>query len=568
MDKILKSIFLDNALWVEVIEHGLSKGISNELLEDIQDPHFRADLCMQIGSGKYFIKPPHTGYRPKEDGGERTFFANEPLDRLLLNVIYKWLMRNTKEMIHPTCLSYQEGIGVGTIVRNLSKRIAGINKKNSNKIVGRKFDIHKYFETIERRHIHSALDKVEEKFGKSTIINLLRDYYDSDIYYDSRRKEYVEAYQGIKQGCAVSSWLANVILYKLDKEVSELGGEYVRYSDDIIYVGENYEKATDIIVSNLKEVGLSLNERKIENIVGNEFIRFLGYNIRGGEITLSAKWVKYFKQNIDRLTIKDKKLITRVRNIRKEPNSEKREAKLRDILEISQRRVARFLYLGDGEYSWATLVLGIINRPEDIKTLNLYCIDALRAVYTGKTNIGGLGVSKSKGILRSLGRNVAENRRKTIDITGKYTALDGWLDNYYSIAAMKKSINNKWLYRTITCDLVTSDYENITYKYNGSDVSLEEYELHSNIEELEKAYKQYLNSRPDGKKVCRYYAKSISNMNTIELLRGKARKAAMEEFEDYINKNIDYNLLKRKDKHWYWQSSTFPQLILLKKWFK
>ena len=247
--------------------------------------------------------------------------------------------------------------------------------------------------------------------------------------------------------------------------------------------------------------------------------------------------MKYFKQNIDRLTIKDKKLITRVRNIRKEPNSEKREAKLRDILEISQRRVARFLYLGDGVYSWATLVLGIINRPEDIKTLNLYCIDALRAVYTGKTNIGGLGVS-------------------------------GWLDNYYYIAAMKKSINNKWLYRTITCDLVTSDYENITYKYNGSDVSLEEYELHSNIKELEKAYKQYLNSRPDGKKVCRYYGKQLSEMKTIELLRGKNRSVARKELDYFITENIDYDNLKRKNRDWYWQSSTFPQLILLKKWFK
>ncbi|MBR6648488.1 MAG: hypothetical protein IKL29_03820, partial [Bacteroidaceae bacterium] len=242
--------------------------------------------------------------------------------------------------------------------------------------------------------------------------------------------------------------------------------------------------------------------------------------------------------------------------------------KLKIIIEKTQRRVARFLYLGDGEYSWATLVLGVINRPEDIKTLNLYCLDAIRAVYTGKTHIGALGVSKISGIIRGKGRNVAENRRKTIDITGKYTALDGWLDNYYSIAAMKKSINNKWLYRTITCDLVTSDYENITYKYNGSDVSLEEYELHSNIEELEKAYKQYLNSRPDGKKVCRYYGKQLSEMKTIELLRGKNRSVARKELDYFITENIDYDNLKRKNRDWYWQSSTFPQLILLKKWFK
>ena len=41
-------------------------------------------------------------------------------------------------------------------------------------------------------------------------------------------------YQSLKQGCAVASWLADVLLYDLDRELSQMNGYYVRYSDDML----------------------------------------------------------------------------------------------------------------------------------------------------------------------------------------------------------------------------------------------------------------------------------------------------------------------------------------------
>ena len=110
----------------------------------------------------------------------------------------------------------------------------------------------------------------------------------------------MEAYQGIKQGCAVSSWFANVLLYELDAKLSALGGCYVRYSDDILFVGESYEKATTLLKEELQKIDLSLNEEKQEDIRSDRFVRFLGFDIRGGEITLSEKWVKHFQHQVDR----------------------------------------------------------------------------------------------------------------------------------------------------------------------------------------------------------------------------------------------------------------------------
>lgn len=561
MDNILRSLFLDINLWSEVIEHGIKKGIPDEYLEYIQDPNKRAELCMQIGSGSYFIEPPHTGYRPKEDGGERTFFINTPMDRLVLFAIYKWLTRNEGEMIHPRCLSYQEGIGIGKIVKELSWRIKKNEGIGTSNIVGRKFDIHKYFDTVKREHIARALDTIEEHHGKSSVIELLRRYYNSDVYYDSRSKKMTSRYQGIKQGCAVSSWLANVILYDLDKEISTLNGCYVRYSDDIIYIGKDYEAATEKITDILAEKGLEINPKKIEEITGDKFSKFLGYNIRGAEITLSKKWVKHFQAEIDKRTIKDTGLIKRVRAARRLNNKEEREAELMRCLRSAQLRIANYLYKGDGKHSWATLVLSTINRDSDIKELNLYCLDALRAVYTGKTSIGGLGATKENGIKRGRGRNVAHNRLATEHLAGNKTN-SGAFSGFCSISAAKKSLPNKWLYRTIVNDLLGA--ENRLYSSKNS-TRLPNDEAIAKIEEL---YTAHLNSRPGGKREERFYAKGLSEMTTADLLRGHRRSQTLKELEQFIEESVNFETLTKDPAKWYWQSNNIPELVILKKWFE
>lgn len=563
-DKIIESIFLDTNLWAEVIEHGRTKGMPMAVLMFLQSPQNRADLYLQIASGEYVIQPPHTGYRPKEDGGERTFFANEPLDRLLLNAIYKWLMRNESAMVHSSCRSYQEGIGVGQTVKWLSRSIVNYSKDSTNQIVGCKFDIRKYFESVGREHIHTAFDIVEAHHGHSAIIDLLRKYYDSDVYYDSRKKGYVEAYQGIKQGCAVSSWLANVILYPLDEALSRLEGCYVRYSDDIIYIGKDYEIASEQIRSYLKLLGLELNEKKIEYVRSDHFFCFLGWYIRGGEITLSQKWVKKFQRTVDNITVHNKNLIRKVREIHKSPSVNK-DFLLTRILNNTAKQLASILYYGDGKHSWASLTLNVINRTSDIKQLNQYCLDALRAVYTGKTSIGGLGVSKENGIQRGKGKHVSANRIATAHISGIHALhnIDGWIEKYVSIHALQKVIHNKWLYRAIVQDLLHSDTEGM-YKGEKS-VSNDSID---DITALEELYGKYLYSRPNETNVGRFYAKSLSDMSMKELVAGANRTKAKKELEKWLSENITYQKFPAEEGQWYWQSTIHPELVLLREWFK
>lgn len=561
-DNILESIFLDTSLWSEAIVHGVDKHIAHYWLEKLADPHERAELCVKIAEGEYQIQPPHTGYKKKDDGGERMFLANEPQDRLLLNVIYKWLMKNEASMIHPSCKSYQSGIGIGKIVKEISRRITYNEKVGHNTVVGRKFDIHKYFDSIDREYIHAALRAVEEDYGYSSILDLLHDYYDSDIYYDTRQQCLVENYQGIKQGCAVSAWLANVLLYELDEELSHRGGLYVRYSDDILYIGEDYEEVTDIIRKRLAKIGLQLNERKIWDIVAGDYFCFLGFEIHGSDITLSKKWVKHFQQEIDKRTVRNMPLIRNVRRIRHEGGA-KQEVRLMEVLDKTMRSVASFLLYGNGRFSWATEVLPTINNIADLQQLTTYCLDALRAVYTGHTNIGGLGKSQKYGIQRGKGRNVKSNLQATSHLM-TYEEGKPHLHGFLSLLAAKKAVTNKWLFRTVSVDMVGVNAHPV-YGQMQDDLHLKNRE--EMIAELESLYETYLYSKPDGEKLERFYAHPLEELSMEALIQGGIRKDALLQLEQFLVDKVDFTLLQETENSWYWQNENYPQLVLLRKWF-
>lgn len=122
----------------------------------------------------------------------------------------------------------------------------------SDGCVGWKSDLSKYFDSVPIQFIDAAFDQVEAKHGHSALIDVLRKYYHCGLYFDENNK-LCDKYQSLKQGCAVASWLANVLLYELDEELSKMNGSYVRYSDDMLFVGPDYEKAMSILQKKLAE---------------------------------------------------------------------------------------------------------------------------------------------------------------------------------------------------------------------------------------------------------------------------------------------------------------------------
>lgn len=403
-------MFFEKERWVAAIEKGYGKGISKRDLYILTNSNTLMRMADAMMKGEYEVAPPYTAKIPKDKPGEfRTVYINQPIDRVLLSIANDLLFELTPEMVHERCGSYQKGKSCGRIVQGITQEITQVN----NNVIGWKSDLSKYFDSVPLQYIDKAFDMVEEKHGHSALIDVLRKYYHSDWFFDEN-KDLQCSYQSLKQGCAVASWLADVILYHIDDKLATMKGKYHRYSDDMIYIGEDHAKAKQVLEEELAKMDMKLNPKKVEQLTKDKWFKFLGFSIKNTAISFSPTRLKDFQKEIENRTIKRKKTTyTRALN-----------------------SVNRFMYKGNGEFSWATGVLGVVNVRKDIDELNKFVMDCLRAVITGKKKVGGLGFVKTKAdgcVVRGIGKNVKANRQKTGDD----------LPNYLSIGCMQNAITTR-----------------------------------------------------------------------------------------------------------------------------
>ncbi len=422
-DKILE-MFFESQRWEYAIAKGVGKDINKAYLYQLTKEETRIYIYQLIKDGKYEIAPPHTALIPKDTPGEfRTVYVNEPVDRVLLSILNDLLFELTPDRIHKTCKSYLKGIGCGMVVQEIAQKSHSVE----GNMLGWKSDLSKYFDSVPIQFIDRQFDMVEERYGKSAVIDMVRKYYHSDWYFDPEGN-LVQGYQSLKQGCSVASWLADVLLYDIDDEISKLG-YYNRYSDDMIFIGKDYMKAMEILHAKLGEMQMKLNPKKVEYLERGKWFKFLGFSLNltkeTDNITLSKSRIKKFQKEIESRTIKNRKT-----TFRKALNA-----------------VNRYLYKGNGKFSWATQILPIVTVKKDVEELNKFVMDALRAVETGKRKIGGLGYVRDRAdgcIVRGIGRNVKANREKTGDS----------IDGYYTITCMQNAIKTRrGAYNTLVAQL-------------------------------------------------------------------------------------------------------------------
>ena len=406
MDILLQKFF-EKDRWETALEVGVGKGIDKGELKKLTSPEVRVAMYNAIITDNYEIAPPHQAEIPKDNGDMRIVYVNENVDRIFVSIANNLFFELFPQFVHKSCKSYQSGIGCGKIVQEVSRQVVN----TTSNVVGFKADLTKYFDTVPLKYIDEIFDKMEMKIGKSKIIDIVRKYYHTDLCFGVNGN-LIEHYQSLKQGCAVASFLADAVLYHIDEVISKLQGYYVRYSDDLMYIGNEYGTAFQLVKTMLENMGMTLNPKKVEQIYKDKWVKFLGFNIKGSQITLSKSRVKTFQKEIEQRTIKQR--------------------------EISMRRainqVNNYLYKGDGKYSWATLVLPIVNVDKDIETLNAFVMDAIRSCATNKKKIGGLGSVNDKPdytILRGVGKNVSANRNKT----------EKEIDGFFTLGCMQNALH-------------------------------------------------------------------------------------------------------------------------------
>lgn len=397
-DLLLDELFAYEPGWDKAILDGSQKGIRQKILEEYSDPAFRLDLKEKLRARRYHVQPPHEAKVPKDDGTMRTVYVNSQRDRILMTAVNDALFRLLPDMVHPSCKSYQSGIGCGKVARLVSRDIRLIPGTDSH--IGYKADLSKYFDSVPIGEIDSIFDQVEDRLGPSSVIGLLREYYHDDtlVALDGTK---LHKFTSLRQGCAVAAFLADTALRGIDGRLSGMC-PYYRYSDDILCLGPDSHAAFKELSERLDRMGLALNPKKVERLERDRWFTFLGFSLKGDRITLSKKRIANFQSAIEERTIRH-------------PHAEKGSA-------AAMARVARYLYDGSlTGYGYAEGILPVINAEPDIRQMDLFVLDCLRACDTGKTKLGGLGWDRYKkdgAICRGRGRNVSENKKKMPRIEG------------------------------------------------------------------------------------------------------------------------------------------------------
>lgn len=431
ISKLLQMLF-EKERWDKAIKKAIQKGINDTTLKKLCDPQTRIDMYLNILNGNYEIMVFHIAEIPKDDGGIRKVWVAEAEDRVLLSIINDCLMELFRDiLISKYCKSYLSGISTQMTVLKTSNTMAKLEKRFPDKQTTLKVDLRKYFDTVKIEVIDFIFNIIERmlgfEYGTEPVINVLRKLYHRNLVFNENG-ELVELYGSLMQGCAISGFLADVVLYDIDEMMAKEFKYYVRYSDDMIILDEDIDKAEEILEKELPKYGVSLHPKKREKKKSDEWIKFLGFYIKGERITLSETRLKKITKAIVQATIA-KPFITP---------------------EQALTNIKRILYGYDlNGYSFATACFHAMrNNDKDMIILDNFIKDCYRIVVIrheynqkrkknnlkpkswsyGFQHIGGIGIEFNDDCIfkRGTGTKVGRANRET----------EKWIDNYLSLRCL------------------------------------------------------------------------------------------------------------------------------------
>lgn len=276
MDKNKENLY-SNTYKIENIEKAYFSVIKNTKnynlkMKLIKNKAYYIGKTYEILKNKEYIPGKKYKFYVNESGKRRMIFAQKPIDKIInkivsLEILYKKIVPS---LIDQNVAS-RPYLGTKVGKKYFYKYISDANYKWKNFYI-LKFDIHKFFESID----HNILkEKLKKKIKDEESLKIIFDIIDSDE-------------KGLTLGSMTSQTLAIFYLNDFDHYIKEKLKieKYIRYQDDFLIFVKTKEEAKDIfkkVEKYMEKEGLILN--KSSRIYSSkENIKYLGVTKKGKQV--------------------------------------------------------------------------------------------------------------------------------------------------------------------------------------------------------------------------------------------------------------------------------------------
>ncbi len=297
-------------------------------------------IAKNIENKTYEPNQPYLKTIPKLSGGERVLSIYQIPDAAVSKLFYYRLLAKNRHRFSSFSYAYRNDRNVHFAIQDIWVDIS----LNARTFIA-EFDFSDFFGSISH-------DFLKQQFEQNGFFISDEEKFIIDAFLKNRVK-------GIPQGTSISLFLANLVCWRLDKDLEREGLRFARYADDTVIwsldynsickaftIINNFSKLADIKINTKKSDGISLLSRKglpaeLANAKTN--LDFLGYSIGVDKVAIKNQSVKKIKKQISYLLYRNlvQPLKTPMLRSMMIPNNTKDEAFLTAMLQIR-----RYLYGG------------------------------------------------------------------------------------------------------------------------------------------------------------------------------------------------------------------------------
>lgn len=211
---------------------------------------------------------------PKEEGAYREIHIQNVCDRLVHKAVADCLFPVIDGLLSNSSYAYRRGLNRKGAASALKNAIAeGYTK-------GIKADIFSFFDSI---NIEKLTDVLEGLLPFEPLVHKIREWLECFASFGIK---------GIPQGSPLSPVLSNLYLDRFDRDMALQGFRLIRYSDDFVILTKDDITTDEIrqrIGRSLAKLDLCLKEQKTVEVNRNTPIRFLGYLVTEGDLSVPVK---------------------------------------------------------------------------------------------------------------------------------------------------------------------------------------------------------------------------------------------------------------------------------------